>query len=220
MVALDFYTVGALIMVLLAGYVYVKIIKYRHFLQERWVARCLQAAERDLNNLLSGGLSHAGRLDKVKERREWNEMAALPQIQINTQGYRSIAHDLAATNERELAGKGTTMGRAAITAYLLRELYEGNVEAAQIKIFGYTRNSDDKKPPYIAPGIYELVGFAQFDRDNGFPPGAGVNEWLLRRVVRQWGFPRDIRMIQTDPTGEKSFRSPMDALAQLVQQNL
>jgi hypothetical protein len=210
-------TIVPLLAVLLIGFAAVRYLIYR---QEEWVARCLLAAERDLNNLLSGGQSHTGRKEKVEERREWNKMAELPTVQINKEGYRTIAHDLVAANEKELAGKGATMGKASITAYLLRELYQGDVEAAQIKIFADTRNSDDKKPPYIAPGIYELVGFDKFDPDNGFPAGSGVEEWLLRRVVRGWRFPRDIRMTYTDATGNKAFRDPMDALAQLIQQNL
>lgn len=209
----------ALVAVLAFVYSVVRLVNYR---REEWVARCLLAAERDLNNLLSGAQSHGGRLDKVRERREWNEMGAYPHVQVANDGHRTLAQELAAANEKDLVGKSTSMGRAAITAYLLRELYHGDVEAAQIKIFAEARNSDDKKtPPYIAPGVYELVGMKYFDIDRGFPAGAGVEEWLLRRVVRNYRFPRDIRMVRTDAvTGERSFHDPMEALAQLVQHNL
>jgi hypothetical protein len=175
-------------------------------------------AERDFNNLISGGMSHTTRREHVAERREWNKMAELPVIQINTDGYRSVAHDLVAANEKALGGKGAAMGKASTTAFLLRELYAGDVDAAQIKIFADTRNNGE--PPYIAPGIYELVGFRYFDPVHGFPRGVGVPPWLLRRVVRNRNFPRDIRMIYTDPSGERRIRQPMDALDQLLQQNL
>ena len=214
--ALYSYALLLLVALLVAGY---GTVRYRLMRQEQWVARCLQAAERDLNSLLSGGLSHEGRKSKVAERREWNEMAELPVLQINAPGYRSIAHDLVEANEKELRGKSAAMGKAAMTAYLLRELYAGDVRAAQMKIFADTRNNNGTAP-YIAPGVYELVGFSRFNTQFGFPRYAGVEPWLLLRVVRKGGFPRDIRMIKTDETGAKSFRDPMDAIAQLVQLNL
>jgi hypothetical protein len=203
----------ALVAVLIIGYLVVRIIIYY---QEEWVERCLLLAERDFNNLVSSGLSHGGRKDRVQERKEWNEMAAIPVLQINTQGYRSVAHELVEANEKELGGKNSSMGKASITAFLLRELYEGDVEAAQIKIFADTRNNNGTTP-YIAPGIDELVGFQHFNPETGFPPGAGVEPWLLRRVVRTRGFPREIRMINA---ATNTYRDPMDALAQLIQQNI
>jgi hypothetical protein len=199
---------------LIVGLIIVRVVIYW---QEEWVARCLTLAERDFNNLVSGGLGHGGRKERVAERRHWNKMADKPVIQVNAGGYRSVAHELVEANEKELSGKGTTMGKASITAFLLRELYQGDIEAAQLKIVADTRNNGT--PPYIAPGIDELVGFDKFDKELGFPRGAGVERWLLRRVVRRWGFPHDIRMIKPD-TSPPTFRDPMDALAQLIQQNL
>jgi hypothetical protein len=210
------YALAFLIVLLIVGYAQVR---FHRLMTEAWIVRCLVAAERDLNSLLSGALSHDGRKAKIAERREWNEMSERSVLQINAPGYRSIAHDLVEANEKEMVGKSTTMGKAAMTAYLLRELYAGDVWAAQMKIFGDTRNNNGVAP-YIAPGIYELVGFAKFDAQNGFPPFSGAKPWDLMRVVRKHGFPRDIRMIKTDETGAKSFRDPMDALAQLVQLNL
>jgi len=195
------------------------LVKYLIYRREKWVARCLTLAERDFNSLVSGGLAHGGRKERVAERREWNEMSQMPVIQINTEGYKSVAHDLVASNEKELGGKGAAMGKASITAFLLRELYAGDVEAAQIKIFADTRNNDGT-PPYIAPGIYELVEFNKFDRQNGFPPNSGVAKWLLKRTVRNWDYPREIRMLKTDDSGKKTFHPPLEALQQLVQQNL
>jgi hypothetical protein len=210
------YALASLVALLVMGYGWVK---YNLWWQEQWVARCLLTAERDLNWLLSGALQHDGRKSKVAERREWNQLAELPALQINAPGYRSIAHDLVEANEKELSGKSAAIGKAAITAYLLRELYEGDVRAAQMKIFADTRNNDGT-PPYIAPGVYELVGFSRFNTQLGFPRYAGVEPRLLRRVVRKGRFPRDIRMTKTDETGAKSIRDQMDTLAQLTQLNL
>ncbi len=210
------------------------IVEYIIYKRQEWIANCLILAERDYNNVASG-LAHGGRKERVAERREWNKMVlpgetpamgggttpetAFAGVQYNQAGYRSVAHELVAANEKEMTGKGATMGKAATTAFLLKELYEGNIETAQSKIFTDTKNNDGKAP-YIAPGIYELVGFDKFDPKTGFPPHAGVDKWLLRRVVRSWNFPRDIRMIKTDEHGVKSFHKPIDALNQLLQQNI
>jgi len=205
------------VMVLIAFFVIVLFIDY---LTED-VARWLTLAERDLNNLLSGGLSHGGRKERIGERKDWNEWAQVPVVQINSGDYRSVAHELVASNEKEMAGKGATMGKASITAFLLRELYEGNVEAAQSKIFAETLNNDDRKPPYIAPGIYELVGFDKFDPHTGFPRHAGVNRFLLKWVVLEKGFPRSIQFIKTDDkSGMKTRLTGERVLLELTQQNL
>jgi len=206
------HMVSMLLIVLLVGLAAVKVSL--HF-QEEDVARCLTLAERDFNSLVSGGMSHGGRKERVEERRQWNEMDRPATVQINTAGFRSVAHDLVEWNEKDANGKGTTMGKASITAFVLRELYAGDVEAAQIKIFADTRNNNGTAP-YIAPGIYELVGFRHFDPQHGFPPNVGVKRWLLQRVVRRRGFPLDIRMKNAD-TNE--FRKAEDALNQLLQQN-
>ena len=64
------------------------------------------------------------------------------------------------------------MDKVRMTAFHLRELYEGNVRNAQLKIFNEFANGGK---PYIAPGIRQLVGYDQFDvndvKNNGFPPG-------------------------------------------------
>jgi hypothetical protein len=194
------------------------ILTYINF-QQDLVAQWLTLAERDLNNLLGGGLAHGGRKERVGERKEWNEMAQTPAIQINTGSYRSVAHELVESNEKELSGKGNTMGKASTTAFLLRELYEGNVDTAQSKIHLDTINNG--KPPYIAPGIYELVGFDKFDPVTGFPPGAGVNRLLLFAVVLNRGYPRDVQFIKTDDaTGMRTRLTGVRALLELTQQNL
>jgi hypothetical protein len=207
----------AVLAVLVAAFAAVRWLIYRG---EEHVARCLVLAERDFNNLISGGMEHGGRKGRVQERRVWNTMADLPVIQINTDGYKSVAHELVAANEKELGGKSASMGKASITAFLLRELYHGEVEPAQLKIFAEARNNGGKLP-YIAPGLDKLVGLDEYDPENGFPPHSGVPPWLLRRVVRNWHFPREIRMVKTDTTtGAKSYRPPFEALDQLLQQNL
>lgn len=190
--------------------------------QKEKIATYLTLAERDLNNLLGSGLQHGGRREKVQERRDWHNWFApvrQPTVQVNMSGYRDAVHDMLENNEKDLAGKGSAMGKASTTAFLLRELYEGNVEAAQSKIYVDTLNNDGK-PPYIAPGIYELVGFKHFSPETGFPPKSGVNQFLLRSVVRQWRFPRAIQIVKTDPTGVRFRITGAEVITDLTQQNV
>lgn len=196
-------------------------IRYEIGERETQVVRWLTLAEREFNILVSNGLAHGGRKDRVEERRQWNDMNKIPDTGIHIhkykKGFKSLAHELADLNEKDAAGKGTTMGKAQNIAFLLRYLYEGEVKAAQAKIVADARNGDGKIS-YMAPGIYELVGFDKFDPVAlKFGSGAGVEKWLLKRVVRDHGFPRELKMINPNT---KSFRDPHDALAQLIQQNL
>ena len=121
-------------------------------------------------------------------------------------------------NETDRANKGNAMSRASITAFLLRELYEGNVETAQSKIWAEVVNTG--KPPYIAPGIYELVGYAKFDEKTGFPPHSGVSPTMLKRVVRERGYPLNIQIIKLDPAGKRFRIRGMEVLQELTQQKI
>ena len=195
------------------------VLEYIIYKKQEWVATNLTLAEREFNKLIASGVSHGGRRDRVAERREWNEMVDPKVIQFHQKGFRTVAHELVAENEKELSGKNATMGKASMTSFLLRELYLGNIDAAQAKIHADVQNSDGKKLPYIAPGIYELVGFEHYDKNDGFPKGAGVEKWLLKRVVRYWKFPQDLRVTHT-VGGVTTFRDPFDAITYLNQQNL
>ncbi|NJM34287.1 MAG: hypothetical protein HC850_05730 [Rhodomicrobium sp.] len=114
------------------------------------IAIYLTLAERELNNLLSSGLEHGGRKGKVAERSEWAKVflpppeAAIGGIPAlggmmwggsgSAEATRNIALEIISANEKDLNGKGAAMGKASITAFLLREIYEGNIDAAQSKI--------------------------------------------------------------------------------------
>jgi hypothetical protein len=213
------------------------IVEYIIHKRAKKIAILLTLAERDFNMHVASGLTHGGRKERVAERKEWNKMVlpgetpaaggpadvehGFAAIQYNQAGYKSVAHELVEANEKEWTSKGVSMGKAQITAFLLRELYAGNVKAAQQKIIAETRISAERKPPYVAPGIDVLVGFDKFDaKELRFEKGAGVEKWLLKRAVKGWGFPRDIRWIRDKPDGTKEFYSPWEAFGQLYQQNL
>lgn len=224
----DFLVSLAILLVIALG-----IVEYIIYKKAKRIAIYLILAERDFNANLNSGLSHGGRKSNIAERQEWNKMALpldapipvdlvpslrnLAKIEFNQDGYKSVTHDLVEANQRELAAKGAAMGRAAITAFLLRELYAGNVRAAQQKIISETRNSAEGKPPYIAPGIDVLVGFDKFDPEKlRFEKEAGVEKWLLKRAVKGWGFPKDLRWLNDDT---KELHNPWVALGLLYQQN-
>jgi hypothetical protein len=206
-------TIGPLLIALVFAYA---IVEWFVWERKGQIASWLNLAERDLNNNLSSGLEHGGRKDVVSQRSEW--VAGYPLIQLSGLGHRTVAEEMVLLNEADRAGKGAAMGRASITAFLLRELYEGNVETAQSKIWTEVVNTG--KPPYIAPGIYELVGYAKFDPATGFPPHSGVSPKLLKRVVRERGYPLHIQIIKADPAGKRFRITGMDVLQELTQQKI
>jgi hypothetical protein len=183
------------------------------------IQSCLNRAERDLNSQLSSGMEHGGRKGFAVERSEWNRMTVSPAIQIFNAGYRTPAHDLADLNEKDLAGKRGAMGKASATAMLFRELYEGSVATAQSRVMAEVRNSGNV--PYIAPGISELIGFDKFDKEKGFPKGAGVNWEDLELAVKIGGFPtQNLIMVKTNAAGERTALRGNEVLLDLTQQKV
>ncbi|MGA7326326.1 MAG: hypothetical protein WBX25_18045 [Rhodomicrobium sp.] len=174
----------------------------------------LRLAERDLNGFIAGGWDQTGRKNRAAERAEWNRMAIAPAAQIFEAGYQTVAHLAFEANEKDFQVRGSTLGKARITAFLLRELYQGNVEQAQKKVFGDTRNNG--QVPYVAPGIRELIGFDRFSEEAGFEPGAGVGPIELLLTVRLWGFPKEI-LIVDNKDGVKRRLTGFDVLTELTQ---
>jgi hypothetical protein len=206
-------TVGPILIALLAAYA---IVEWFVWERKSQIAAWLNLAERDLNNNLNSGLEHGGRRDVVAQRSEW--VAGYPLIQVSGLGHRTVAEEMVLLNESDRASKSAAMSRASITAFLLRELYEGNVDTAQSKIWAEVVNTG--KPPYIAPGIYELVGYAKFDEKTGFPPNSGVTPTMLRRVVRERGYPLNLQIIKADPGGKRFRIRGMEVLQELTQQKV
>jgi len=168
------------------------------------IADWLTLAERELNSLLRGwGGGYANRKDVVKERADW--LAMIP-VTDDPAPFADIYKNFFDLNQQDLTSggsQGAAMGKVRMTAFLLRELYEGNVKNAQLKIFNEFENSKPpKQPPFIAPGIRQIVGYDQFDIDKykktGFPPDAGVDWFPLWLTVKLNRFPRNIVMIRTD----------------------
>lgn len=175
----------------------------------------LQLAERDFNSNINSAKEHGGRKDKAEERMKWAEMEKTYAAQTFSAGYRTVAHDAFDLNEKDLAGKGKAMGKASMTAFLLRELYEGNVSGAKMKVYNDIKNGD---LPYIAPGIRELIGYAKFNADleGGFPKDAGVRGWEMSLAAKLWGYPRNLLIVNTDKDGNKTVTDNWDVIAALT----
>lgn len=170
------------------------------------IADWLTLAEREMNSLLRGwGGGYANRKDVVKERADWLGMIPVTDDPAPFADVYKKFFDLNQEDLKSGGPQGAAMGKVRMTAFLLRELYEGNVKNAQLKIFNDFYNSPKvpKEPPFIAPGIRQIVGYDKFDPnnpnyDNGFPSAAGVDWFPLWLTVKLNRFPRNIVMIRAD----------------------
>ncbi|MGB9164082.1 MAG: hypothetical protein WCC41_06475 [Rhodomicrobium sp.] len=186
------YSGFGLLVLLLVGFLVVLMV---YLPQTYQISEWLTLAERDMNALLRGwGGGYSNRKDVVKERADWLTMipdsdpAALADV------YKEFFN----LNQEDLksgGSQGGAMGKARMTAFLLRELYEGNVKNAQLKIFNEVANGGK---PYVAPGIRQIVGYDKFDEKKGFPPGAGIGWFPLLLTVKLNRYPRNIIMVRSD----------------------
>ncbi len=191
--ALNYVAYGAVAIAVLAGVIALSVAIY----EAREVSEYLTLAERELNNLLrawGGGWSKEARQEAAKERGLWLQMIKDDKAEVHKEFF--------ALNQEDLKGggpQGAAMGKARMTAFLLRELYDANVETAQGKIVAEVKNNDGKIP-FVAPGIRELLDLEHFDKDKGFPHGSGVNWFHLWLAVKLHGHPRAIIMVRADKT--------------------
>jgi hypothetical protein len=195
------YSGFGLLVLLLVGFLIVLMLYLPQTIQ---ISEWLTVAERDLNSLLrgwGGGLQKDTRKEWVKERADWLTMipgsdpAALADV------YKEFFNK----NQSDLEKGGSQAApgsRARFTAFLLREIYEGNVKNAQLKIFNEIKSGN--KDPYIAPGIRQIVGYDKFNENdianNGFPSGAGEGWFPVLLTVKLNNFPRRIVWVKPDKT--------------------
>jgi hypothetical protein len=173
------------------------------------VSEKLTLAERELTALLrgwGGGLSKPTREDMAKERAGW-----LGQIK-RPEAYDELYKQFYEKSETDLGGgaQGAAMGKARITAFLLREVYEGNVVNAQRKIYNeYVTGG--KKLPHIVAGLREILDFDNFNPEMpilnrapakyagpGFPRGSGTPWQILALATLIYRHPRHIVMVQNN----------------------
>jgi hypothetical protein len=186
------YSGFGLLVLLLVGFLLLLIV---YLPQTYQISEWLTLAERDMNSLLRGwGGGYGNRKDVVKERAEWLTM--IPDS--DPGALVDVYKEFFTLNQEDLKSggpQGGAMGKARMTAFLLRELYEGNVKNAQLKIFNEVANGGK---PYVAPGIRQIVGYDRFDEKKGFPPGAGVGWFPLLLTVKLNRYPRNIIMVRAD----------------------
>jgi hypothetical protein len=181
----------------------------------------LKLAERELTKLLADNWDQAGRKGKVEERAQWAAMAhptvihvlkgadgttpavppavwsplTQPSIALTfNENYRTVAHEAFELNHQDMKGRGAAMGKATMTAVLLRELYQGSPGRAIKKIVGEFKGGST---PFIAPGVRELLDFDKFDKSkNAFAEDHKPVNWLmLTLAVKQGQFPKELVLI-------------------------
>ena len=183
----------------------------------------LKLAERELTKILADNWDQAGRKGKVEERAQWAAMAhptvvhiiknadgtpvsmdpgkwsplMQPSIsQTYDAGYRTVAHEAFDLNKADMSSRGAAMGKATMTAVLLRELYQGSPGRALKKIWGEFKLKND---PFIAPGIRELLNYDNFAKHKGadaFPKDHECVNWLmLELAVKEGKFPKELVLV-------------------------
>ena len=152
------------------------------------VASCFATAELHFNTLIKAFRSHGSRKSRVKERSEWYHDIAkkdpAPVGLFSAAGPfpKTVSDDIIEWNEKEVQSKRRRRNDCMMTAALLARLYSCSPGGARM-IIEHAKN--DGKVPYIAPGIERLV------KEN----------WrMVRYVVRTYGFPRDIVMVEDGKT--------------------
>ena len=157
------------------------------------ISEYLILAERDLNSWLrawGGGLSADARKALAAERIRWLQMPETPDA-------KRVLLDMNFSDLATGGPQGFAIGRARFTAFLLREIYEGNVKNAQLKVYSEVK---DGRKPYIGPGIRQILDYDKFDEKTGFPEGSCIPWFPLMLAVKLHRHPRNIIMVKPDRT--------------------
>jgi hypothetical protein len=179
---------GAVSLVVLAAIVGAFIYYYK----AEEISELLTLAERELNNQLrgwGGGLSADTRKGWAAERGSWLQMIKDEKTEVAKTFFELNQSDLASGGPQ-----GGAMGKARMTAFILREIYEGNVETAQLKVHHEVKAGSK---PFIAPGLSKILGYEKYKDPDGFPDDAGIEPNLLWFAVKIFGHPRNIIMVKT-----------------------
>ncbi|WP_127076903.1 hypothetical protein [Rhodomicrobium lacus] len=182
----------------------------------------LKLAEREMNVILKG-VDASGGKGRADERIDWWN-------KINSKDpFSKTPDEIFTLNEKDAANRGAPGGKAQMTAILLREIYDGDIELAQTKIEA-EMIANDGKPPFVVAGLRNILGLDEFlaakvqyekDKVAGVVreeprfSDFGVNWAALLLAVRLGGFPRDIAM-STGTAPNKTTVYNRDALELLT----
>lgn len=169
------------------------------FVQAYEISDYLTLAEREMNGLLrgwGGGLPTDARKKMAEERASWLAMIPKDSAEAVAEVYKAFYEQ----NQKELGGgpQADSMGRARLTAFLLREVYEGNIALAQLKIINEFKNSG--KLPFVVSGLRQLLELDSFDEKEARFKKAGVGWFTLTVAVKLHRHPRHILMVKPDKT--------------------
>ncbi len=167
------------------------------FVQAYEISDYLTLAEREMNVLLrgwGGGLAADARKKMAEERASW--LGMIPKEKADAVA--AVFKEFYDQNQKELAGgaQANSMGRARMTAFLLREVYEGNVGLAQLKIINEFKNSG--KVPFVVSGLRQLLELDSFDEKAGRFTRPGIGWFPLTVAVKLHRHPRHILMVKPD----------------------
>ncbi|MBT3071024.1 hypothetical protein KKP04_09095 [Rhodomicrobium sp. Az07] len=160
----------------------------------------LKLAEREMNVILKGVDASSGKGRAADRIGWWNDITS-------KSPFSETPDEIFKLNEKDAANRGAPGGKAQITAILLREIYDGDIELAQAKIEA-EMIANNGNPPFVVAGLRNILGLDEYlaarnqwiaSNANPKPPPPrfrdfGVTWWSLVLAVRLGGFPRDIAM--------------------------
>ncbi len=209
----DYLAYGLFAVVLLAVLAAIAGAIFLYYQTEE-ISEQLTLAEREMTAQLrgwGGGLTPDTRKGWAEERGKWLQMIKDDKFEVGKAFFDLNQKDL------ESGGpQGAAMGNARMTAFLLRELYEGNVETAQLKVYNEFKLG---KKPVIVAGLRQLLDCDHFDENEGFKR-PGVDRNLLWLTVKMRGHPHHIVMVKTDADKNKFEVKNWDVLNELNRQTL
>ena len=88
------------------------------------------------------------------------------------------------------------MGKATMTAILLREMYQGSTGRAVKKIIHEFKAGGT---PFVAPGLRQLLAFDKFDTEKKeFPEDHKPVDWIMLCLAVEHGkFPKELRLVDS-----------------------
>jgi hypothetical protein len=141
----------------------------------------------------------------AQEPPKWSQLAqplmpqpsmAQPQAPAYPEAFGKLAEQAFEMAKTDMSNRGTAMGKATMTAILLREMYQGSTGRAVKKI---THEFDAGGTPFIAPGLRQLLDFNKFNMaTKKFPDDHKPVDWMMLSLAVEHGkFPKELRLVDS-----------------------